>query len=352
MPRITEDPTGATCPSFDGPEWEFPRQSIIAGHQGDQPLTAVEAAQPMKEAWARENKRKVAAWNAQLEQDERDRLEPKPATYALNKLNSFEYVELDYFTMKGCAEAVVDTNKPINLDLAFTQLGDTFTLQQLAASWPSQHIRNDKDLSWEEMLSRQRRRALFHDQVRAVATSPFGVHRGEALMLYQSRVRREWFYALERDEGFNIALINEDLLRCLAEEVNDNIRDKVFDQTFKLQAFYLSTVAAAPIYRSRSTTPTLATQPYTPVVSRCLSISRARRRLPFSPSGAAWAHSSAGKVKMLAFVPRFLAPSLTGQLRRARELRKSSSEHVLMLAAAVTECDMTHDDSSAACAAR
>ena len=41
-----------------------------------------------------------------------------------------------------------------------------------------------------------------------------------------SRVRREWFDALKRGEGFNIALIEEDLLRSYAEEVNDAIRDR------------------------------------------------------------------------------------------------------------------------------
>ena len=47
-----------------------------------------------------------------------------------------------------------------------------------------------------------------------------------ALLLYQSRVRREWFNALKRNEGFNIMLIEEDLLRSLAEVVNDDIQDR------------------------------------------------------------------------------------------------------------------------------
>ena len=47
-----------------------------------------------------------------------------------------------------------------------------------------------------------------------------------ALLLYQSQVRREWFDALKCDKGFNIVLIEEDLLRSLAEVVNDNIQDR------------------------------------------------------------------------------------------------------------------------------
>ena len=79
MPRITEDPTRATCPSFEDPEWEFLRQSMVDAYHGDQPFTLEDAAQQMKDTWARENERKIAAWNAQLEQDravqdEQDRL--------------------------------------------------------------------------------------------------------------------------------------------------------------------------------------------------------------------------------------------------------------------------------------
>ena len=69
MPRITNDPTRATCPSFGDPGWGFLRQSMIVAHQGAQPLTDAEAAQQMKEAWARENELKITAWDAQLEQD-------------------------------------------------------------------------------------------------------------------------------------------------------------------------------------------------------------------------------------------------------------------------------------------
>ena len=79
MPRIAIDPTAAICPSFEDPEWDFLRQPMIDTHVGDVPLTVEGATQRMREAWARENDRKIAAWNAQLEQDrveqdERNRL--------------------------------------------------------------------------------------------------------------------------------------------------------------------------------------------------------------------------------------------------------------------------------------
>jgi hypothetical protein len=303
MPRIVDDPTRAVCPSFEDPEWEFLRLSAVNTHQGDQPLSLAKAAQQMKDAWSRENQCKIVAWNDQLQQnqaekDEQDRvardeeeaqqaqrekeaeemckeadkkkpklnafdpkrsvekwIEPRPVSYALNKLNNLEYVELDYFTTRGCKDAAADNNKSVSHDtLAFTQMGDTFALRPMAALRPSKHIRNDEDLSWEEMLDAKN--IMLHFMAKSglwpvphassiisfylnlEAHPRKGQKNGKkALMLYQSRVRREWFDALKRDEGFNIELIQEEYLRTVAEEINDSIqdrdnaiRDREFDQ--------------------------------------------------------------------------------------------------------------------------
>ncbi|KAH9007607.1 hypothetical protein EDB83DRAFT_2460936 [Lactarius deliciosus] len=48
----------------------------------------------------------------------------------------------------------------------------------------------------------------------------------EALVIYQSRVRRRWFDALARNESFNIGLIDDDLVRTILGEVNDRIWKK------------------------------------------------------------------------------------------------------------------------------
>ncbi|KAH9034371.1 hypothetical protein EDB83DRAFT_2649692 [Lactarius deliciosus] len=184
MPRIRDDPTRATCPSFESAEWDFLRQTMVDAHQGVVPLTPEEATQKLKDTWARENDAKVTAWNAQVEQDrteqeELDRLaqeeadaqlaqrkkeaedqfligdwiEARPAPYAINKLNNLEYVELDYFTMKGCNKASTDTSGVVSQDtLAFTQLNSTITVRPLAVVRSLRNTRNDEDLSWEEML--------------------------------------------------------------------------------------------------------------------------------------------------------------------------------------------------------
>ena len=303
MPRIVYDPTHAVCPSFEDPEWEFLRQSMVNAHPGVDPLTMEEAAQQMKDAWARENQRKVDAWNVQQQEDravqgeqervareteearqaqqeveaeeirkEADRKKPKlnsfnqerqiekwvearPAAYALNKLSNLEYVELDYFTPRSCRDATADANRSASHDtLTFSQVGETFAMRPLAALRPSKHIRNDEELSWEDMMDAKNIMLHFMaktgvwQEEHTVCIATFYVNldchprKGQdngkqALLLYQSRARREWFDALKRGEGFNLALIQEDLLRSLAEEVNNArqarenaARDREFEQ--------------------------------------------------------------------------------------------------------------------------
>jgi hypothetical protein len=48
----------------------------------------------------------------------------------------------------------------------------------------------------------------------------------------QSRVRHEWFgaSALDRDEGFNIELIQEELLRSLADEAYEAARQRELER--------------------------------------------------------------------------------------------------------------------------
>lgn len=296
MPRILEDPTRAICPSFEGEEWEVLKQPMIDMHAGDIPLTMEQATQRMRDAWTRQNERKIAAWNEQaerdrMEQEEHDReaqeqedvrqaqrdreaeeqrseaekrkpklnpfnrkrlapecIEARPSQYAINKVNNLEYIELDYFTIRGCKDASADTNKSISHDtLAFTQLEDTFAIRPMAALRPSKNIRNDEDLSWDEMWDAKNTWLHFmalsgawpdeHAESLAAFFVNLDLHPKKlqtngklALIMYQGRVRREWFDALKRNEGFNIEIIQEVLLRACADEISNKIFDRKMEQ--------------------------------------------------------------------------------------------------------------------------
>ncbi|KAH9021352.1 hypothetical protein EDB85DRAFT_1871917 [Lactarius pseudohatsudake] len=296
MPCILDDPSRALCPNFEGDDWNFLRQTMIEAHPGIDPLTEEGATQRLREAWNREHDRKVAAWNEQVqqdqaEQDEADRLaqeaedaqqaqrdredeeqrreaekkkpkigsfvrgrgvsnwiEPRPAQYALNKIHNLEYVELDYFTLKGCRDAAADANKSISQDtLAFARLEDTIAVRPLAAMKTSRNIRADEELSWNEIMDAKHTMLHFMAQsgvwpaahLESLAAFFLALelhprrtqdHGRTVLALYQSRVRRKWFDAFKRNEGFDIEVINEAFMQALAEDVVIGMQNRRIDQ--------------------------------------------------------------------------------------------------------------------------
>ena len=291
MPRLTVDPTKDICPSYDDEDHEFVRVAIIARHVSD-PITAEEAITQLQDAWKRSNDKKVAQWNeqlmedqqaqeeearqeleeaehrqAQLEKEEEERrkeiekkrpkingfdpqrtvggfIVPHPSAFALNKLDGLDYVELDYFTTKGCKNAHAEHELTTNhntYDLS-TQ-GDTLALQPLSSLKPSKSIRRDKNLSWEEMVTAKNNMIHFMSKSKlwpqshmeciakfyvALETHPIHqtTHGNCIITVYAGRARHEWFDALKRDEGFNLAIIDPDLMKAIADEIKDSSRDE------------------------------------------------------------------------------------------------------------------------------
>ena len=174
-------------------------------------------------------------------------IEPRPAEYALERLKAKKYVKLDYFTERGCREAAADPNSSMSEDtFAFTQVDGTFALRPLATQRSSKNIRNDEDLSWGEMLEAKNTMLHFMDKHNWPATHTSSLalfyialelhplrlrtNGKRALLRYQGEVRVEWFDAFARDEGFNIEIIQEDLLKASVDYVNDRVRESEMEQ--------------------------------------------------------------------------------------------------------------------------
>ncbi|KAF8265902.1 hypothetical protein EI94DRAFT_1702132 [Lactarius quietus] len=173
-------------------------------------------------------------------------VEPRPASYALGKIHTWEYIELDYFTTKGCREAA-ETNWSTGHDtIALTLLRGTITSGPLAAK-PSRHVQMDKELSWEEMFDAKNILLHFMDKSRVwpiahsecVANSfinlkvhlrKLQMNGKKALIVYQACAHRKWFNALQCKQGFNLAIIQEELLHSIASEVNEGICNRGFEQ--------------------------------------------------------------------------------------------------------------------------
>jgi cell division protein ZapA (FtsZ GTPase activity inhibitor) len=130
----------------------------------------------------------------------------------------------------------------LSTTLTFMQIEGTIAIHPLAMLRPSKQIRNDEDLSWEEMLDVKNTMLHFmaksgvwlveHAESLAALFVALELHPRnrqmngkKTLMLYQSHVQREWFDALKRDEGFNIELIQDNLLQAIAEEVNNRVQE-------------------------------------------------------------------------------------------------------------------------------
>jgi hypothetical protein len=291
MPILTVDPTSNVCPSYDDEDHEFVRVAIIASHEGD-PLTVEEAIAKLQNAWKKANDKKVTQWNEQMAEEqqrqedearqleaERDKREiqlekeeeekrkeiekkkpkinsfdpqravggfiiPRPSAFALNKLDALDYVELDYFTTRGCknahAEHELSTN---NNTYGLATLGDSLALQPLSSLRPSKNIRRDEDLSWDEMVTAKNNMIHFMSKSKlwpqahmeciakfyvALETHPMRQtsHGNRIVTAYAGRARREWFDALKRDEGFNLAIINPDLMKSVTDEIKDSSRDE------------------------------------------------------------------------------------------------------------------------------
>ena len=297
MPRLVTDPAQEICPPYGDQQWEIVRQMIINGHQGALPLTPEEAAQHLKDAWTRDRDIRAIAWNAQVEQDQAEQeeqgriareeqdarraqlereaeeqrretekkkpkfsdfdqnrhipsfIKPRPAQYALNKISALEYVELDYFSLQGCNEATASSLSTNQDAFSLVQVDGAFTIRPNTQR-ASRNIRRDEDLPWEEMVQAKNMMLEYiadskawsnrHAEALAGFFCALELHprtlqpNGKQVLLrYQAKARREWYLALQRNEGFNIEVIGEELLHSLAETVNAEIAEKLAEKRFE-----------------------------------------------------------------------------------------------------------------------
>ncbi|KAF8235905.1 hypothetical protein L208DRAFT_1534907, partial [Tricholoma matsutake] len=169
MDRIEQDPNLKTCPDYGAPKFNIICTALInAGKMNNE-----QVIQHLTDTWNQQKNCHVEAWNQQLIDDLRDQEElehqqcqeedeqraqreaeeeaerheaekkkpkmngfdvntmvddfitPRPATYALHKLESFEYIELWYFTQEGCLDAPKNHHFQTEDALGFTKVRDT-----------------------------------------------------------------------------------------------------------------------------------------------------------------------------------------------------------------------------------
>lgn len=282
MPRILLDPRLEECPDFASAPFEAVRNIIVAAQQ----VTAEQAAQTLTDAWTEAHDTRIAAWDQQLQEDRElqeqerrareeeeerqrqekaqeeeaerrekekkkpklntfvakqaisDSIQPRPASYAIKKLEDFEYVELWYFTEEGCLEATRSNRTVAEDTFGISKVDDIVALRPISAFKALNKVVQDVHLDWRQMT--MAKNGLLHamskagwPQTHILALAEFFLNldchsfrrrpQGEQILLtYQARVRREWHDALKSpDPAFDISVINDTLVRSIGEEIWD-----------------------------------------------------------------------------------------------------------------------------------
>ncbi|OAX33378.1 hypothetical protein K503DRAFT_869581 [Rhizopogon vinicolor AM-OR11-026] len=181
MARIVSNPALEMEPNFASATFEALRNRIIGNTQ----MTHAEAANELTAGWQQDHIIRIAAWNQQVNEDNRlaaevaqaeqeqleqeqrlleqeaenecremekkkpkindfsagtsvsDTLTPRPSQYAIHKLKSFEHVELWYFSPDGCKETADESKSSADGTFGFTKVEDFVALKLVVSFKPS-----------------------------------------------------------------------------------------------------------------------------------------------------------------------------------------------------------------------
>lgn len=195
MPRITHDPNLEARPDFNSAAYDAVCTALATAEH----ITKEAVATRLSDAWDADHNVRKAAWEEQLREDEaaeadarlareadqqreleelrkeeeaerkekekkrpkvkdfvanrpvKDTTQLRPSRFAVHKLDEREYIELYYFTLEGCTEAV-RLDRTIAQDaFTFTKSDDTLLLKPMASHKPSSKVVPDEDLTWRQM---------------------------------------------------------------------------------------------------------------------------------------------------------------------------------------------------------
>ncbi|KAG9318638.1 hypothetical protein JVU11DRAFT_731 [Chiua virens] len=290
------DPNLEAMPNYRGQEFSIIRQGLRNGFQetDDQVVARLIAA------WESDRDARVAAWNAQREAEDRaaedlererrfiqeqeelaaaeeaerlrveaEKKKPKmstivpgtsvpdsltlpPSQFALQKLATFDYVELWYFTPAGCADAAKYHSKSQADDtFGISKLDDHLTVRSIASVRASKNVVPDSDLSFSDFiharngfLNYAKKANWPNDNLNALAKFFWYIENhprlklplGEKTVLtYAARVRLDWHREIKAtNKPYDISLINHQLMSTISDEIRilDEERTKNLVRSF------------------------------------------------------------------------------------------------------------------------
>lgn len=300
--RIIHNPHLEAMPDHTGPHYQVLRDALV---QNGMPID--QAIQVLDNAWIMDRDARILAWDQQvaddaeaaqqqvlqqqapegpvplappvLEEDVADvekkkpkmkdfddattvgnYIAPRPAQYALRRIEDFEYVELWYLTTEGCSDASQHQLTQHDDAFGLAKVDDMVTLKSFSSIRASKNVVPDAELSFRQMSMAknafiplmakyqwsQKAITAFAQLFTQLELHPLRQREyGErALITYQARVRREWHDQLKLGSAFNIGIINESLLQSTYKELLDQAQllslNEVSPPLFPLPSYSLT----------------------------------------------------------------------------------------------------------------
>ena len=192
--RILHDPHLEVVPDHAGPHYDALRNALT-----NNGMTPEEAIQALNDSWNLNHDAQVQAWDLQVAEDEAaleaqrqvlqqeaeaqavqeqllqeaekaeaekkkpkmkdfddaitisNFIAPRPAQYALRRIEEFEYVELWYFMPEGCADATQRQLTQHDDTFGLTKVDDIVTLKSISSLKASRNVIPDAELSFRQM---------------------------------------------------------------------------------------------------------------------------------------------------------------------------------------------------------
>ena len=194
-------------------------------------------AQPLPEGNRDEAERRKLKMRDDFDDDSTiaDYIAPRPAQYALRRLEDFEYVELWYFTTEGCADATQHQLTQQDDAFGLAKVDNMVTLKPFSSLRASKNVIPDAELNfrqmsmakntliplmtkfnWSEKAITAFARLFTELEINPLRQLEFGER---TLIIYQARARREWHDRLRAGKTFNIGVINDTLLQSTYREL-------------------------------------------------------------------------------------------------------------------------------------
>ncbi|KAF8835128.1 hypothetical protein BDN67DRAFT_1015814 [Paxillus ammoniavirescens] len=285
------DPDLKIAPNYTGPEFDIICEGLIHGyHENDQ-----QVIERLPAAWQADRATRITTWNVQKETEARaaaeaeeahrlheeeeevlvnkeakceqrdtekkklkmntftpgssvaDMLINPPSQYTLQKLSTFDYVEMWYFSPARCLDAAKHHDRThIDSTFGISKVDDLLTVHPVTSVRALCNVLPDHKLFFSEFLSTKN---CFLDYAKKanwpmanvdtltkffwfLETHPLlQLPLGERIILtYASRVRLDWHQELKAGRGYNISVINSHLLDIISRDVkghnNDHVKSK------------------------------------------------------------------------------------------------------------------------------